>query len=89
MTFLSPLLFVGIGVFVGYLSTMKADMKTIVIHDESGMFTNEFKNDEEYNYVNLTSVPLQTLKDSIISESYEGLLFIPKSEDSKVLQNKV
>ena len=89
MTFLSPLLFVGIGVFVGYLSTMKADMKTIAIHDESGMFTNEFKNDEEYNYVNLTSVPLQTLKDSIISESYEGLLFIPKSEDSKVLQNKV
>jgi ABC-2 type transport system permease protein len=89
MTFLSPLLFVGIGVFVGYLSTMKADMKTIAIHDESGMFTNEFKNDEEYKYVNLTSVPLQSLKDSIISESYEGLLFIPKSGDSKVLQNKV
>ena len=89
MTFLSPLLFVGIAVFVGYLSTMKADMKTIVIHDESGMFTNEFKNDEEYKYVNLTSVPLQTLKDSIISESYEGLLFIPISEDSKVVQNKV
>ena len=89
MTFLSPLLFVGIGVFVGYLSTMKADMKTIAIHDESGMFSNEFKNDEEYKYVNLTSVPLQTLKDSIVSESYEGLLFIPKSEDSKVLQNKI
>ena len=89
MTFLSPLLFVGIGVFVGYLSTMKADMKTIVIHDESGMFTNEFKNDEEYKYVNLTSVPLQTLKDSIISESYEGLLVIPKSEDNKVLQDKI
>ena len=89
MTFLSPLLFVGIAVFVGYLSTMKADMKTIVIHDESGMFTNEFKNDEEYKYVNLTTVPLQILKDSIISESYEGLLFIPISEDSKVVQNKV
>ena len=89
MTFLSPLLFVGIAVFVGYLSTMKADMKTIAIHDESGMFTNEFTNDEEYKYVNLTSVPLQTLKDSIISESYEGLLFIRISEDSKVVQNKV
>ncbi len=89
MTFLSPLLFVGIGVFVGYLSTMKADMKTIAIHDESGMFNNEFKNNEEYKYVNLTSVSLQTLKDSIISESYEGLLVIPKSEDSKVLQDKI
>ena len=89
MTFLSPLLFVGIAVFVGYLSTMKADLKTIAIHDESGMFANEFKNDEEYKYVNLTSVPLQTLKDSIISESYEGLLVIPKSEDNKALQNKI
>lgn len=89
MTFLSPLLFVGIAVFVGYLSTMKSDMKTIVIHDQSGMFGNAFKNDEEYKYVNLTVVPLQTLKDSIISQRYEGLLVIPKSSDPKVLQEKI
>ncbi len=38
MTFLSPLLFVGIAVFVGYLSTLKADQKTIAIHDETGRF---------------------------------------------------
>ncbi|MBC7746995.1 MAG: ABC transporter permease, partial [Methylotenera sp.] len=29
MTFLSPLLFVGLAAFVGYLSTMKADTKRI------------------------------------------------------------
>ncbi len=89
MTFLSPLLFVGIAVFVGYLSTMKADLKTIAIHDESGMFSNEFKNDEEFKYVNLSSVPLQTLKDSIISESYEGLLVIPKLENAKTFQTNI
>ena len=89
MTFLSPLLFVGIAVFVGYLSTMKAELKTIAIHDESGMFSNEFKNDEEYKYVNLSSIPLQTLKDSIISESYEGLLVIPKLENNKALQSNI
>ena len=43
MTFLSPLLFIGIGVFVGFLSTMKSDLKTIAIHDENGMFVKEFK----------------------------------------------
>ena len=43
MTFLSPLLFVGIGVFVGYLSQMKANLKTIAIHDETGRFVTEFK----------------------------------------------
>lgn len=89
MTFLSPLLFVGIAVFVGYLSTMKSDLKTIVIHDESGLFANEFKNDEEFKYINLTSVSLQTLKDSILSESYEGLLVIPKANDGTTIQKDI
>ena len=89
MTFLSPLLFVGIGVFVGYLSTMKAELKTIAIHDNTGQFVNEFKSDEEYNYVDLSRVDLKVLKDSIISESYEGLLIIPKVEDNSKLQKAI
>lgn len=89
MTFLSPLLFVGIGVFVGYLSQMKADLKTIAIHDESGRFVNDFKSDEEYKYLNLSNVDLKILKDSIISESYEGLLIIPKSSDNTSLQKNI
>jgi len=89
MTFLSPLLFVGIGVFVGYLSTIKAELKTIAIHDETGQFVNEFKSDEEYKYVNLSQVDLKVLKDSIVNESYEGLLIIPKVEDNTQLQKKI
>jgi len=89
MTFLSPLLFVGIGVFVGYLSQMKADLKTIAIHDESGRFVNDFKSDEEYKYLNLSNIELKILKDSIISESYEGLLIIPKSTNNNSLQNNI
>jgi ABC-2 type transport system permease protein len=89
MTFLSPLLFVGIAVFVGYLSSMKADQKTIAIHDETGLFVKEFKSDEEYKYVDMTNVAIKTLKDSIISESYEGLLFIPKITTSDTLQKQI
>jgi len=89
MTFLSPLLFVGIGVFVGYLSSMKADLKTIAIHDETGRFVSEFKSDKEYKYVDLSKVDLKVLKDSIISESYEGLLVIPKESDNGKLQKKI
>lgn len=89
MTFLSPLLFVGIGVFVGYLSQMKADLKTIAIHDETGRFVNDFKSDDEYKYLNLSNVDLKVLKDSIISESYEGLLIIPKSSDNTALQKSI
>ena len=89
MTFLSPLFFVAIAVFVGYLSTMKAELKTIVIHDETGRFVNEFKNDEEYKYVDFSKVNLKTLKDSIVSASYEGLLVIPKTENNAKLQKGI
>lgn len=89
MTFLSPLLFVGIAVFVGYLSQMKADLKTIAIHDETGRFANQFKSNEEYKYVNLSKVDLKILKDSILNESYEGLLVIPNDTNSVSLQKKI
>jgi len=86
MTFLSPLLFVAIGVFVGYLSTMKADLKTIAIHDETGRFVSEFKNDAEYKFINLSGVNLKIVKDSIIKDSYEGLLVIPRVIPNDSLQ---
>ena len=89
MTFLSPLLFVGIAAFVGYLSSMKADVKKIAIHDETGLFVNEFKNTDEYHYLNLSSVDIKILKDSIVSEGYEAMLFIPKSSDNKNLEKNI
>jgi ABC-2 type transport system permease protein len=93
MTFLSPLLFVGIAVFVGYLSSMKADTKQIVIHDESGMFVKEFTSQNnkksEYHYLDLSLVDLKILKDSITQESYQGLLYIPKASNTRDLECKI
>jgi ABC-2 type transport system permease protein len=93
MTFLSPLLFVGIALFVGYLSSMKADTKQIAIHDESGKFVGEFlaqnKTAEEYNYLDLSAVDLPTLKKNIIDETYEGVLFIPKAKNNTTLENQI
>jgi len=93
MTFLSPLLFVGIAVFVGFLSTMKADTKKIAIHDESGLFANEFlslnKTDAEYKYADFSAVDVNFLKDSIANESYEGLIVIPKVANTKELETKI
>jgi ABC-2 type transport system permease protein len=93
MTFLSPLLFVGIALFVGYLSSMKADTKQIAIHDESGRFVGEFlaknKTSEEYNYLDLSLVDLPKLKKNIVDETYEGILFIPKAKDNTTLENQI
>lgn len=89
MTFLSPLLFVGIAFFVGYLSAMKADVKVVAIHDETGLFVNEFKNSDEYKYIDLSPIDLKIIKDSLIKESYEGLIYIPKTSNNKALENKI
>ena len=93
MTFLSPLLFVGIAAFVGYLSSMKADTKRIAIHDESGLFVKEFTSQNskngEYKYLDLSLIDLKFLKDSITNESYEGLLYIPNEKNSKDFENKI
>jgi ABC-2 type transport system permease protein len=93
MTFLSPLLFVGIAAFVGYLSSMKADTKRIAIHDESGLFVEEFiaKNSDksEYKYIDLSLIDAQFLKDSITKDSYEGLLLIPKTTNVADLESRI
>ena len=93
MTFLSPLLFVGIAAFVGYLSAMKADTKRVAIHDETGLFIKEFTKQNtkngEYFYHDLSLLDVKFIKDSITNESYEGLLFIPKVKNNQDLENKI
>jgi ABC-2 type transport system permease protein len=93
MTFLSPLLFVCIAGFVGYLSSMKADTKRIAIHDESGLFVKEFiaQNNpkSEYKYLDLSLIDVKFLKDSITNENFEGLLLIPNTTNAADLENKI
>jgi ABC-2 type transport system permease protein len=93
MTFLSPLLFLGIAGFVGYLSSMKPDTKLVAIHDESGLFVNEFmglnKKNGEYKYLDYSNIDLQVLKDSITKENYEALLYVPKTTSNKDLETKI
>lgn len=89
MTFLSPLLFVGFAVLVGYLSTMNKDSITqIAIHDEAGLLKKEFKNDKFTNYTDLSAMPFKTAKDTA-RKSYEGLLYIPKVTTVQDLKEKV
>jgi ABC-2 type transport system permease protein len=93
MTFLSPLLFVCIAAFVGYLSSMKAETKRIAIHDESGLFVGEFiaqnNSKSEYKYLDLSLIDTKFLKDSITNDNYEGVLLIPNTTNVADLENKI
>ncbi len=89
MTFLSPLLFVGIAALVGFLSTMNKDKATeIAIHDEAGYLKANFKNNKDFHYTDLSAMPYKIAKDTA-SNSYEGLLYIPKVDSLELLKDKV
>ncbi|MDK2771093.1 MAG: ABC transporter permease [Flavobacterium sp.] len=89
MTFLSPLLFVGMGVLIGYLASMNKDSVTkIAIYDEVGYLKNDFKSDKFTQYTDLSLMPFEIAKDTA-SKSYAGLLFIPKVDSIQQLKEKV
>ncbi|MFB9111000.1 ABC transporter permease [Flavobacterium gyeonganense] len=93
MTFLSPVLFIAIAGFIGYLSSMKAETKRIAIHDETGLFAADFlkenKKGAEFRYLNLSEMDVKALKDSITKENFSGLIVIPKTKNNKDLETKI
>ena len=89
MTFLSPLLIVGMSFLIGFLANMnKGEVTKIAIHDEAGILKSDFKNDEETQYIDLSGMPLKLAKDTA-EKNYEGLIYVPKVADTKELISKV
>ncbi|UOK42370.1 MULTISPECIES: ABC transporter permease [Flavobacterium] len=89
MTFLSPLLIVGMSFLIAYLANMnKGEVKKVAIHDELGVFKKDFKNTKETAYVDLSAMPFKTAKDTA-SKNYEGLIYIPKVTNPEDLATKV
>ncbi len=79
MTFLSPIIMVGIISLVSYLSQLNNDtVNTINILDESGLFTNHFEDTKGLKYKELTSVSLENAKKLTEESEVYGLLYIPK-----------
>ncbi|MES2811683.1 MAG: ABC transporter permease [Bacteroidota bacterium] len=89
MTFLSPLLFVGMSFLIAFLTDMnKGEIKKVAIHDSVGLLKSDFKDTKETKYVDLSAMPLQLAKDTA-SKNYEGLLYVPKVGSATELVNSV
>jgi ABC-2 type transport system permease protein len=89
MTFLSPLLFVGMAVLIGYLANLNNnELVTIAVHDTTGALKADLKNDDHYHYIDLSAMPLATAKEEA-SKSYEGLLYVPAITTPNDLEKKV
>lgn len=79
MTFLSPLIFVGMILLIAYLSMLNSTEQRIIgIHDETGMFSEEFKDGEQVQYIDYSSKTLETSRQEVMQNEYFGLIQIAK-----------
>ncbi|WP_262510094.1 ABC transporter permease [Candidatus Ulvibacter alkanivorans] len=90
MTFLSPLIFVGIFTLVAYLSSLNSsDVRNISILDESGLFTDHFESSETLIYTFVDNSSLEAAKKASEEEGVYGLLYIPKPEKIEDLAQSI
>jgi len=78
MTFLSPILMVGMILLIAYLTQLNDnEKKVIAVLNESGFFSNEFVTSQATSYVNFNDITLAQAKDSTSNLGYYGLLYLP------------
>lgn len=91
MTFLSPLLMVGMIALVAFLTKTSLEKeRTIAYVDASQIFTEkDFQDDESISYVNLFDVDLETAKEITQKSAHYGLLYIPKNSQIDSISNNI
>ena len=79
MTFLSPLIIVGMIMLIAYLVSLnEEDQRVVAFNDESGLFSEDFKDSKELSFIDLSSVSLEEAKAIVEEKEYYGLLHIPQ-----------
>ena len=91
MTFLSPLLMVGMGALVYFLMKKNDEkIKQIAYIDESAFFSKEdFKNSKTVKYLDLTDLGIEDTKKKVEAGEYYGALYIPKQDSLEILASNV
>jgi ABC-2 type transport system permease protein len=78
MTFLSPILMVGMIVLIAYLTEVNdSERRVIAVLNESSFFRDDFNPNPSTSYVQLRRLSLEEAKDSTAAMGYYGLLHIP------------
>ncbi len=90
MTFLSPLIMVGLFALIAFLAQLNNDkVRTISILDESKLFVSQFKSTDKIKYDILTNVSLEDAKKIVQESKNYGLLYIPKADSIDALADKI
>ncbi|WP_299683074.1 ABC transporter permease [uncultured Dokdonia sp.] len=84
MTFLSPLILVGMVFLITYLTQLNSNTKRVIAFvDESSVFESVFSTTDQTTYINLSDQGLETAKEVAKDEEYYGLVHIlPSTENT-------
>ncbi|WP_159951314.1 ABC transporter permease [Polaribacter septentrionalilitoris] len=91
MTFLSPIIMVGMGALVYFLMKKNDEkVKKIVYVDNSGMFSKEdFKDSKTIHYTDYTALGIEETKKKVEAGNYYGALLIPKQDSLEILAKSI
>ncbi|MBT4414292.1 MAG: ABC transporter permease [Polaribacter sp.] len=91
MTFLSPILMVGMGALVFFLMKKNDEkVKEIVYVDNSRLFSkDDFKDSETIRYQDYTALGIAETKKKVEEGDYYGALIIPKQDSLEILANAI
>ena len=91
MTFLSPLIIVGMGALIYFLIQKNDEkIKKIVYVDYSEMFSKEdFKDTKTIHYLDYTVLGIEEIKKKVEAGNYYGALFIPKQDSLELLAKSI
>ena len=71
MTFLSPLILVGMFALIAYLSMLNSSEQRIIgLYDETKMFASEFKDQEQVQYLDLSGKTFEEAKKILIDYAH-------------------
>ena len=91
MTFLSPLIMVGMGALIYFLIQKNDEkVKKIVYVDHSELFSKEdFKDTKTIHYLDYTVLGIEETKKKVEVGNYYGALFIPKQDSLELLAKSI
>ena len=82
MTFLSPILMVGMILLIAYLTKLNDNEKRVIsVLNESDYFSNSFLTTDTTSFVRFKDISLEEAKDSTLNMGYYGLVYLPNEAD--------
>lgn len=91
MTFLSPLLMIGMGALVFFLMKKNDEkVKEIVYVDNSKLFTkDDFTDTKSIHYQDFTALGITETKKKVADGNYYGVLYIPQKDSLELLAKSI